>query len=144
MGKPMVMGRRTFDAIGKPLPGRTTIVVTRQEGFGADGVAVAHSWPEALRRAEGIAAESGAEEIAVIGGGEVFAEALPVADRLYLTEVDAAPAGDAFFPPLDPAEWRVLRREVHPAGPEDEHAFAFVDYERARPAARVAAPGAVA
>jgi dihydrofolate reductase len=143
MGKPMVMGRKTFAAIGKPLPGRTTIVATRQRGFPAEGVEVAHSWPEALRRADEIAAASGAGEIAVIGGGEMFAAALPDADVVHLTEVDAAPPGDAFFPPLDPAEWRALRREAHPAGPGDEFAFTFVDYRRRRPV-RVAAPGGVA
>lgn len=143
MGKPMIMGRKTFDTIGRPLPGRTTIVVTRQVDFGTEGVEVAHSWPEALKRAQDIAVASGAGEIAVIGGGQLFAEMLPEADRVYLTEVDATPTGDAFFPPLDPAEWRMLRREAHRAGPDDEYAFAFIDYERRR-AARVAAPGAVA
>jgi dihydrofolate reductase len=147
MGKPMVMGRKTFAAIGRPLPGRTTIVVTRQPDFQAEGVEVAHSWPAALQRAVEVATASGAGEIAVIGGGEIFAEALPMADRVYLTEVEAAPAGDAFFPPLAPAQWRLVRRESHPAGPQDEFAFAFADYERRRDpgvATRVAAPGGVA
>ncbi|HVV93471.1 MAG TPA: dihydrofolate reductase [Hyphomicrobiales bacterium] len=143
IGKPMVMGRKTFAAIGKALPGRTTVVVTRQPDFRPADVEVAHSWPEALRRAQAVAASSGADEIAVIGGGELFTEALPDADRVYLTEVDATPEGDAFFPPLDPAEWREVRREAHPAGPADEHAFAFVDYARRR-RVRVAAPHGVA
>lgn len=143
MGKPMIMGRKTYDAIGRPLPGRTTIVVTRRADLGTEGVEVAHSWPAALKRAQEIAAASGAGEIAVVGGGQLFAEMLPEADRVYLTEVDATPTGDAFFAPLDPAEWRTLSREAHPAGPDDQYAFAFIDYER-RPTTRVAAPGAVA
>jgi dihydrofolate reductase len=143
IGKPTLMGRKTFAAIGRPLPGRPNIVITRDAAFQAEGVEIAHSWPAALARAETLAAASGAEEIAVIGGSEIFAEALPAADRIYLTAVDAAPPGDAFFPPVDPAEWQEIGRETHPAGPRDDHAFVCIDYARRSPVAArgVAAPG---
>lgn len=143
VGKPIVMGRKTFAAIGRPLPDRTSIVVTRDPIFQAAGVTVAHSPAEALEIAATIATATGAGEVAVIGGGEVFAEVLPYADRLYVTEVDAAPAGDAIFPEIDAADWEELRREAHPAGPRDDHPFVYVDYVRRRSSAeaRVAAPG---
>ena len=129
-GKPMIMGRKTFDSIGKPLPGRKTVVLTRDPGFSAEEVAVAHDWPEALRLAEAAAAVMGADEIAVIGGADVFALALPQARRIHLTLVHAAPAGDVLFPPYDRAAFRELRREVRPKGPDDEHAFTIIDLER--------------
>lgn len=103
MGHTLVMGRRTFDAIGRPLPGRTTIVVTRQPDWTAEGVAVAHSVQEALSLASG--------EVFVAGGAEIYAEALPFTDRMLLTEVDAAPEGDVFFPSYDHTEWREISRE---------------------------------
>ncbi len=125
MGKPMIMGRRTFDSIGKALPGRTSIVVTRQSGFQAAGVEVAGD----LDRAVEIAAGLGAEEAMVIGGGEIYAAALPRADRLYLTEVHIEAEGDVYFPPLDRSQWRELSRDDHPAEGETP-AFSFVILER--------------
>ena len=133
-GKPMIMGRKTFDSIGKALPGRRTVVVTRDRGFAADGVDAAHGWPEALARAEELADELGATEIAVVGGAEIYRQALPQARRLHLTLVHASPEGDAVFPSFDPAAFRELRRDDRQKGPDDDYAFSFVDLER-RPSA---------
>ena len=134
-GKPMIMGRKTFDSIGKPLPGRRTIVLTRDRSFAPDGVEVAHDWDETIARAEAAAAEMGAKEIAVVGGSEVYRLALPHAQRLHLTLVHAEPEGDTVFPSFDRAAFREVRREERPKGPDDEHAFTFVDLERRRSAA---------
>nr|WP_113889440.1 dihydrofolate reductase [Roseiarcus fermentans] len=131
LGKPLVMGRKTFQAIGRPLPGRETIVVTRDPGFRADGVLVAHGLEAALALAEARAAAMGADAIVIAGGGELYAQTLSRADRLALTEVALAPDGDAVFPAVDPALWREVRREPGVRGPNDEADFAFVDYERA-------------
>ncbi len=130
MGKPMVMGRRTFHSIGKPLPGRKTIVITRDSGFAYEGVEVAHDVDVALALAADAARAMGADEIVVAGGGEIYRQLMDRADRLRVTEVDVAPEGDAHFPEIDPARWREISREAHAAGPEDEAAFCFVDYER--------------
>ena len=124
MGKPLVMGRKTFDSVGRPLPGRRVIVVTRDAGWTRPGVETANSLEAALALA------AGADEIMVGGGGEIYAQALPLAARLYLTEVDLAPKGDVRFPDIDPALWREARRELGARGPKDEADFAFVEYER--------------
>ena len=134
MGKPMVMGRKTFESIGGPLPGRAAVVLTRQPGFAAHGAHAVHSWEEAVAEADRLAASLGASAIAVVGGAEIYALALPQAARLHLTLVHAEPEGDAVFPPFDRAAFREIRREAHPRGPDDEHAFTFIDLER-RPAA---------
>ncbi|MFC6739182.1 dihydrofolate reductase [Methylobacterium tardum] len=125
MGKPMLMGRRTWDSIGRPLPGRRTLVLTRDRGFRAEGAEVVHDWEAALAAAAGT-------ELMVVGGAEIYALALAQADRLHLTEVAAEPDGDVRFPAFDRAQFRETFREAHPAGPRDEHAFAFVDWERIR------------
>jgi len=130
LGKPLVMGRKTFASIGKPLPGRETIVVTRDAGFAAEGVGIARSVEDALRLARDRAAAMGVDEIMIGGGGEIYAQTLAMAERLYLTEVDAAPEGDARFPALDPALWREVRREPGERGPRDEAAFEFVEWRR--------------
>ena len=123
MGKPMLMGRKTWDAIGRPLPGRRSLVLTRDAAFTADGATIVHYWAEALRAA-------GGGELMVIGGGEIYALARPHADRIHLTEVDVAPEGDARFPDFDRSAFREVLREPHPAGPRDDHAFTYVDLER--------------
>ena len=130
MGKPMIMGRKTFESIGKPLPGRQTIVVTRDAAFAVEGVRVAHSIDEARSVAAAIAAEMNVADIIVAGGGEIYTAFLPEARRLEITEVALSPEGDAHFPPISPTLWKELRREVHPAGPDDEACFAFVTYQR--------------
>jgi dihydrofolate reductase len=124
MGKPVVMGRRTWDSIGRPLPGRRVIVMTRDPAWAADGVETAAGWPAVL------ALTAGAEEVMVAGGAQIYALTLPQADRLYLTEVDAAPEGDALFPELPPGRFRETGSEAHPAGPDDEHPFRFVTLDR--------------
>ena len=130
MGKPLVMGRRTFESIGKPLPGRETIVVTRDPGFIAEGVEVVHNPADALVRAQACAERLQAGEVVVAGGGELYRQLLDHCDRMYVTEVDLEPAGDTLFPLIDPLQWREARREAHAAGPGDEAAFNFVDYVR--------------
>ena len=130
VGRPVIMGRKTFQSIGKPLPGRENVVVTRDAGFSAEGVHVASSLEGAVRIAQDLAGQSGAERISVIGGGEIYAQALPLADTLFVTEVDAAPEGDAFFPLIDPKIWRETSREEHETGAHDDHTFAFVTFEK--------------
>jgi dihydrofolate reductase len=132
MGKPMIMGRRTFQSIGKPLPGRETIVLTRDAGFSAEGVHVARDWKEAVAKGEGLAARMRADAVAVAGGAEIYALALPHVQTLYLTEVQTAPEGDAVFPSFDRSQFREVKRESHPKGPDDEHPFTFIDLERRR------------
>lgn len=130
MGKPLLMGRKTFDSIGKALPGRDNIVLTRDPGFAAPGVFIARSLRGGLTLAGACAAGRGADEICVIGGGDIYAQVIERADRLYLTRVDAAPEGDAFFPVVNPRQWR----ESHVGGcgksPVNEHACEFFILDR--------------
>jgi dihydrofolate reductase len=130
MGKPIVMGRKTFESIGRPLPGRTNIVISRQGGYGAEGVRVVSSLDEALALAEDIALVDGVEELIVIGGAEIYAAALPRAQRIYLTRVHAEVEGDAHLPDIDWSAWREISREDHDATPPDSHAYSFVIYAR--------------
>lgn len=130
LGHPVVMGRKTFQSIGKPLPGRTTIVVTRDPAFAAAGVVVASSLAAALAVARADALRRGAGAIMLVGGGELYREAMPVADRLEITRVHTAPAGDAVFPPIDDAVWRAAAHSAGQRGPEDEAPFTFVTYAR--------------
>jgi dihydrofolate reductase len=130
MNKPVVMGRKTYVSIGKPLPGRTNIVVTRRDDFTAAGVLVAPGIDQALAAARGDALRRGTNEIAVIGGTEIFNQTLPVANRLALTQVHAKPDGDTYFPAIDPAVWREIDRRPQPQGPDDEYGFTIVNYER--------------
>lgn len=120
LGKPIVMGRRTFESIGRPLPGRHNIVLTRDPAWTADGVTTVHGLREALQvaRAEAAGDGDGDPEVMVIGGADIFALALPLADRLYLTEVKGRPDGDTYFPPLDPDDWREVSRD--PGAPDDQ------------------------
>jgi dihydrofolate reductase len=131
MGKPVLMGRRTYDSIGKPLPGRTNIVVSRDPGFAPDGVVVARDLEAALALARDDAKQRSAGEIAVIGGTGIFAALMPLADRLEITHVHLRPEGDTHFPPIDATQWRAIARSDHPAGPRDEAGFSYVSYVRA-------------
>jgi dihydrofolate reductase len=133
MGKPVLMGRRTWASIGKPLRGRTNIVVTRDPSFSAAGAVVAASLPSALKVARGDALRRHADAIAVIGGGDIYAQLMPLAARLEITRVHARPAGDALFPPIDEAMWCETAREDHTAGPDDEASFTIVTYIRKNP-----------
>lgn len=126
MGKPVIMGRKTFDAIGKPLAGRTNIVVSRR-GRDVAGVTFAPSLEAAIGAAS---SSSEAQEIMVIGGGELYAAAVGRADRLYITHVEATPEGDTYFPAIDPALWREVSSEHVTAGEKDSAETRFVVYER--------------
>ena len=130
LGKPVIMGRKTWDSLSiQPLPGRTNIVLSRDGAFEPKGAVACERFDEALAIGREQAAEDGADEVSVIGGQQVFELALPKARRLYLSEVDAEPEGDAWFRFDEPA-WREVRREAHPAGEADDHAFVFRVLER--------------
>ena len=131
MGKPVVVGRKTFESFGKPLSGRANIVVTRQAGYRPEGVVVAASLNSALKRAAEVAEATGADEVMVLGGGEIYAAAIGRADRLYITHVAAEPSGTVHFPAIDPALWHVVSQEGVPAGEKDSAATVFTVYERA-------------
>ena len=131
MGKPVVMGRKTFLSIGRPLPGRTTIVVSRDGAFAAPGIAVAPSLDTALTIAQGDALRRGAECIFVAGGAELYAQTMPLAERLHITYVHRAVDGDAYFPAIDRGVWHETARDEHAAAAADDAAFAFVIYRRA-------------
>jgi dihydrofolate reductase len=124
MGHPIVMGRKTWESIGRPLPGRRSIVVTRELSFAATGAEVVHSLDQAIRRC------ADTEEIFVIGGAQLYTEALGGADRLLLTEIDADFDGDTFLPAPSADAWREVSRERHPATATRAYAFDFVDYRR--------------
>lgn len=131
LGRPVIMGRKTWESLPrKPLPGRLNLVLSRDASFEAEGAIVCERFDEALEIAREQAADEGAEEVCVIGGEALFALALPRAKRLYVTEVDAAPDGDAFMPAFDEADWRETRRDAHPAGPNDDYPFVFRTLER--------------
>lgn len=115
MGKPIIMGRKTWDSLGRPLPGRLNLVVSRQPGLQLDGAETFSSLDAALQRAEAWAREQGADEIMLIGGAQLYGQALERAQRLYLTRIDASPEGDAFFPPFDEARWQRIDSQAHPA-----------------------------
>jgi dihydrofolate reductase len=129
-GKPLVMGRKTYLSIGRALPGRETIVVTRDPAFAPAGVNIAHELEAALDLAAQRADAMGAEEIFIAGGAEIYAQTMARASRLYITEVALDATGDARFPPIDLRQWQEVRREKGERGPRDEADFAFVDYER--------------
>ena len=124
LGHPILMGRKTFESLGRPLPGRTNVVITRNRDYRPDGCMVADSIPAAL------ALCADADEIFFIGGAELYAQAIPLADRLYLTEVDIEAAGDAWFPDYDRRAFREVSRESHTGGKGDVLGFDFVVYER--------------
>jgi dihydrofolate reductase len=130
MGKPMIMGRKTYESIGKALPGRQTIVVTRDPGFAPADAITTPDLPTALSAGARAAAEMGVAEIVIAGGADIYAQMIGMVDALSITEVDLAPEADAFFPEIDPALWRETARDPHPPGPNDDVAFAFVDYVR--------------
>ena len=130
MGKPVLMGRKTFESMKAPLPGRTNIVVTRDQGWQRDGVKVVHSLAEGLELAEQQALIDGQEELMVIGGADIYALALPEADRLYVTHVHARPEGDVVFPEGDLASWRLVSSERFEADDKHSSAYTVAVYER--------------
>jgi len=130
MGKPLIMGRKTFQSLKKPLDGRDNIVVSRDEGFRPGGAIIAGDFASALLTAKKCAAARGVGEIMVIGGTDVFKEALPLARFIYKTEVHGTPEGDAVFPEVDWTRWQELAREPLGKGPRDDFASTFVLLER--------------
>lgn len=141
MGKPIIMGRKTFETLKKPLDGRTNIVVTRDPNFKAEGVRVAGSVAEALSVAEQVLAQSGAgeadtpaqDEIIVIGGAQIYAETLSKADRIYLTEIQGCPDGDTKFPALEPKQWQIVSETPIEQGPKDDFPAMLKVLERHKP-----------
>jgi dihydrofolate reductase len=133
IGKPIVMGRRTFISLRRPLPGRTNIVVTRDQDFRAAGAVVTTSFDATRAVATGDALRRLATEIAVIGGAEIYAQWMDVADRLEITEVHARPEGDTYFAAIDRDVWEEVARVRHPAGPDDSADFSYVTYRRRKP-----------
>lgn len=132
LGKPIIMGRKTWDSLGRPLPGRLNLVVSRQPGLTLDGAEVFASLAEAVTRAEAWAAEQGVAEVMLIGGAQLYQLGLAQADRLYLTRVELSPEGDAWFPEIDPAEWTLRSSQANPAV-DDKPAYYFEVWERIRP-----------
>jgi dihydrofolate reductase len=130
MGRPLLMGRKTYESIGRPLPGRTNIVLTRDPSFAAPGLVIAPDLARALDAARGDALRRGVGEIMVIGGAEIFAELMPQAARLEITRVHAEPQGDTWFPPIDPAVWREEVRADQPVRAPDEVAYTTLTYRR--------------
>ena len=126
MSKPILMGRKTFTSLGRPLPGRHNIVLTRGPHFAAPDTTVVHNWSDAL------AAAREAQELMIVGGAEIYALALPTADRIHLTEVEARPEGDTLFPAFDRSAFHEVHREAHGPSEHDQCAFSFVDLERKR------------
>jgi dihydrofolate reductase len=130
MGKPVVMGRKTYLSIGKPLTGRTTIVVSRDPSFSAPGVVVASSLEAAMAAARDDALRRNVDTVVVAGGAEIYAQAMPLASELVITRVHKRVDGDTYFPAIDPKDWHESAREERAAGAEDESAFAWVTYRR--------------
>ncbi len=126
MGKPVIMGRRTWESIGRPLPGRRNIVVSRQPSVQAPGCEVVGSLAEALQRVDDAA------EVCIIGGAEIYRLALPLADIIHLTRVHARVEADTFLPPLDPQEWRLRSREEHAADERHAYPYSFITLDRVR------------
>lgn len=125
MGKPMIMGRKTFESIGRPLPGRLNIVITRNLDWHADGVTTVHSLGDALIAAGAV------DEVMIIGGGHLYAEALPKANRLYLTQIDLlVPEADTWFPAYETSDWQVVHEDFHQPDDKNPHAYCFQTLER--------------
>ena len=130
MGKPIIMGRKTWESIGRPLPGRSNIVISRDPNYSAEGIKVVGTLEEAISLAESIALIDGADEVVVIGGAQIYALTLPIADRLYMTQVHAEVEGDAFFPQFDLTQWHEVGREDFSAAGPNPYDYSFVVLER--------------
>lgn len=130
LDKPMIMGRKTYESIGRALPGRTSIVVTHQKEWQAESVLVAHSLDDALELAKQDALVRGAAEIMIIGGADLFSQALPLCNRIYLTEVQTELEGDALFPPIAMGQWTCVAQQTHQADEKHAYGFIFMQLER--------------
>ncbi|UDL04314.1 type 3 dihydrofolate reductase [Marinobacter sp. CA1] len=133
MGKPIIMGRKTWESIGRPLPGRLNVVISRNPQWSApEGIPTVRSLAEALVKAEAQAELEGGDEVMVIGGGQIYAEALPQVDRMYITQVHADVEGDAWFPEVDWDQWEEIGREDFSASDNNPYDYSFVVYQRLR------------
>lgn len=130
LGKPVIMGRKTWASIGRPLPGRPNIVITRNSGFHAEGAASVLSLDDALILAREQASALGVDEVCIIGGGEIYRQAIELADTVHVTEVDAEVQGDTRFPEIDPSLFQRTFDEALPQGEKDSHAMHFVTWRR--------------
>ena len=130
LGKPIIMGRKTWDSLGRPLPGRLNLVVSRQTGLQLEGAEVFASLDAAVARAQAWAVEQGVSEVMLIGGAQLYTQGLADADRLYLTRVGLSPEGDAWFPEFDQSQWTLVSNEPH-AAEDGKPAFSFEVWERA-------------
>lgn len=130
LGKPIIMGRKTFESIGKPLPGRANIVITRNLDWQAEGVKVAQSLEQAYQLAEAIGNIDGQEELMVIGGDQIYQCSLPDVDRIYLTRVHASVDGDAWFPEVDWSKWKEIAREDFSAEGSNPYDYSFIVFDR--------------
>ena len=130
MGKPLIMGRKTFESLGKPLPGRPHIIITRDKDYTYPGCHIVHDRQSAITRAENLLLIDGGGEVVVIGGAEIYGLMLPKMDRMYLTEVREDVPGDAFFPEYNSDEWQEVAREDFSAEPPNEYDYSFVAYDR--------------
>ena len=126
MGHPMIMGRKTFEAIGKPLPGRTSIIITSQKDYQAEGCVVVHSLEEAIAKGR----ELDAEQVSIVGGANVYKQALPLTDILYLTRVHASFEGDVYFPELPDDTWQVVEQEHHEPDEKNKYSYTFLTLKR--------------
>ena len=127
MGKPIIMGRKTFDSLGRVLPGRPHVVISRSALSLPENCYAVNSLDEAIEQAQGLAEH---EEVVVIGGAEIYRQALPLVDRLYITEVHLSPQGDTYFPELNPGDWQEIEREDVPADADSAIAYSIVTYQR--------------
>lgn len=125
MGHPMLMGRKTFEAIGRPLPGRTSLIITRQPDFEAEGCIVAHSVQEGIEKAKELD-----EHVSVIGGAEIYRQALPLTDTIYLTRLHHTFEGDTFFPELPATEWETVSEERHEPDDQNKYSYTFIELRR--------------
>ena len=132
LGKPIVMGRKQFQSVGRPLPKRTNIVISRESGFQPDGVIVISSLEAALEHAASIAGTDGGDEVMVIGGGEIYAQCMPLADRLYISHVDADVEGDVYFPVIDPGVWKPASAIEAQPSPDDQYSYRIEIYWRGK------------
>jgi len=130
-GKAIIMGRKTYESIGRPLPNRTNIVITRNEAFHAEGVKVVSSLEAAIELAQAVNEINGVDEVMVIGGAAIYELALPMADRLYLTHVHANVEGDAYFPEVDFSNWKEFQRADYSASETNPYDYSFVVYDKA-------------
>lgn len=130
MGKPMVMGRKQYESVGRPLPGRVNIVVSGQQGYQPDGVLVFNTLDAALDHARNLAVADGVDEVMVIGGGEIYRQSMPHVDRLYISHVDLEPNGDVIFPKIDKNLWRATQNLPVNADPRDDFEYSITIYDR--------------